>query len=100
MITSQNDTAPKPPVQVFVHDVEFDYQSERHCSKTLFARSDLKTCLITSQNDTAPKLSGELTLTSSRLITSQNDTAPKPEPWPRARPGSLITSQNDTAPKR
>ena len=34
---------------------EFDYQSDRHCSKTLPLASCPDWCLITSQIDTAPK---------------------------------------------
>ena len=38
----------------------FDYQSERHCSKTAVVIDGRDTGLITSQNDTAPKLIDEL----------------------------------------
>ena len=34
-ITSQNDTAPKPAVGASPQTPSLDYQSERHCSKTL-----------------------------------------------------------------
>ena len=56
----------------------FDYQSDRHRSKTracaLFRFPDL----ITSQIDTAPKLVYEPHDPGLYLITSQIDTAPKP----------------------
>ena len=55
----------------------FDYQSERHCSKTSCRTRKVGASLITSQNDTAPKLESRLLAPGSRLITSQNDTAPK-----------------------
>ena len=56
---------------------EFDYQSDRHCTKTHAAGRVCLSSLITSQIDTAPKLFfGQLSM-SSRLITSQIDTAPK-----------------------
>ena len=77
----------------------FDYQSDRHCSKTANF-SELETpCLITSQIDTAPKLVRTEDVALRGLITSQIDTAPKQcEACPCGKP-SLITSQIDTAPK-
>ena len=55
----------------------FDYQSVRHCSKTLAMVGHLSACLITSQFDTAPKQRGVLDSKHGGLITSQFDTAPK-----------------------
>ena len=55
MITSQNDTAPKPSGPLLI----------------------IAPGVITSQNDTAPKLHLELEVLRVRVITSQNDTAPK-----------------------
>ena len=56
----------------------FDYQSDRHCAKTLAMFDNLHVCLITSQIDTAPKLPFWDERAGTRLITSQIDTAPKP----------------------
>ncbi len=56
----------------------FDYQSERHRSKTWAAVRCRHPRLITSQNDTAPKQGRVDALDVLGLITSQNDTAPKP----------------------
>ena len=119
-ITSQNDTAPKPMPEVnpeggvglpvrttllqndtyqlttrwrldyqserhcsktvvvlLLAEGALDYQSERHCSKTIPPRSESRCSWITSQNDTAPK-QGECRRRPRRgWITSQNDTAPK-----------------------
>ena len=36
--------------------MECDYQSERHCSKTVPVAAQNRESAITSQNDTAPKL--------------------------------------------
>ena len=55
LITSQIDTAPKPP----------------------FRDAEDSVCLITSQIDTAPKRRLHRQLPARRLITSQIDTAPK-----------------------
>ena len=60
----------EPPVFVF------DYQSERHCSKTVCVDYERGNSLITSQNDTAPKPAAVVALLGVSLITSQNDTAP------------------------
>ena len=56
---------------------ECDYQSERHCSKTILYVGDIDFSVITSQNDTAPKLTDPTKEQSPGVITSQNDTAPK-----------------------
>ena len=56
----------------------FDYQSDRHCSKTRPTRCSSSWGLITSQIDTAPKLTDVLDAVVGGLITSQIDTAPKP----------------------
>ena len=77
LITSQNDTAPKPTAY----------------------RVLAPPCLITSQNDTAPKLAPATHARARSLITSQNDTAPKPGRGRSRHSRGLITSQNDTAPK-
>ena len=77
LLTSQNDTAPKP----------------RPTSRAATA------CLLTSQNDTAPKLAASLARPCRRLLTSQNDTAPKQTSGAARNVLGLLTSQNDTAPK-
>ena len=78
----------------------FDYQSDRHRSKTracaLFRFPDL----ITSQIDTAPKLNMKPAETVNDLITSQIDTAPKRDGLGEGVDEDLITSQIDTAPKQ
>ena len=78
----------------------FDYQSDRHCSKTLDVAAGDWSSLITSQIDTAPKLRPSCSTWRASLITSQIDTAPKRRlafiPFRK----SLITSQIDTAPKQ
>ena len=56
LITSQDDTAPKPQ----------------------FRPANSRMCLITSQDDTAPKLKKQGRNGYKCLITSQDDTAPKP----------------------
>ena len=56
----------------------FDYQSDRHCSKTPDGRSRQGAGLITSQIDTAPKQADRRARHGRGLITSQIDTAPKP----------------------
>ena len=61
-----------------VTEIEFDYQSDRHCAKTPYIERDAKAGLITSQIDTAPKQHDGLVLVVAGLITSQIDTAPKP----------------------
>ena len=100
----------------------FDYQSDRHCSKTPSARNSASCCLITSQIDTAPKLGWGQAKSITRLITSQIDAAPKRDDYPDYLPSvfdyqsdqhysktnstayhrlsSLITSQIDTTPKQ
>ena len=55
----------------------FDYQSDRHCSKTYYITTDINIRLITSQIDTAPKLQVPTLQGLLSLITSQIDTAPK-----------------------
>ena len=60
-----------------IEPLTFDYQSERHRSKTLTCRASRLRSLITSQNDTAPKRGLRRLRRHRRLITSQNDTAPK-----------------------
>ena len=55
----------------------FDYQSDRHCSKTQCASGSHPLGLITSQIDTAPKPEGVGAAAEGSLITSQIDTAPK-----------------------
>ena len=55
----------------------FDYQSVRHCSKTVVTESLLFFGLITSQFDTAPKQGHRCRRRERSLITSQFDTAPK-----------------------
>ena len=54
-----------------------DYQSERHCSKTLLMKRSSYLSAITSQNGTAPKHDNERRLACYCAITSQNGTAPK-----------------------
>ena len=78
----------------------FDYQSDRHRSKTRSSRCSRPSGLITSQIDTAPKLVKLVTHRRQRLITSQIDTAPKLRFPHSGFQNSLITSQIDTAPKR
>ena len=78
----------------------FDYQSNRHCAKTLCQAVNKVCSLITSQIDTVPKLKKLPYGGSVRLITSQIDTVPKPAPNPRDKSVGLITSQIDTVPKR
>ena len=56
---------------------KFDYQSDRHCSKTDERDRRVVQGLITSQIDTAPKQVNGSLLRIERLITSQIDTAPK-----------------------
>ena len=56
---------------------QFDYQSERHCSKTGKGHSRECASLITSQNVTAPKHVLLRAAVGAGLITSQNVTAPK-----------------------
>ena len=58
--------------------IRFDYQSDRHCSKTSVLVTAATTGLITSQIDTAPKLVLLAAGEPVGLITSQIDTAPKP----------------------
>ena len=77
-----------------------DYQSVRHCSKTLTDIDPRETRWITSQFDTAPKLPLERPPGSLRWITSQFDTAPKRMILRQLFRISWITSQFDTAPKR
>ena len=98
-ITSQNGTAPKPgfgvpatdavrlPVRTallqnsvaYLYDsYGCDYQSERHCSKTLAGAKRMPVSAITSQNGTAPKHNVKFDLGALGAITSQNGTAPKP----------------------
>mgnify|MGYP000977752750 CR=1 FL=1 len=55
-----------------------DYQSERHCSKTAGLIVPRFIRAITSQNGTAPKLRVFAGVTHVSAITSQNGTAPKP----------------------
>ena len=55
----------------------FDYQSDRHCSKTSELVFKGVSRLITSQIDTAPKQPCSSSGRASSLITSQIDTAPK-----------------------
>ena len=78
----------------------FDYQSNRHCAKTRDLELVRAVGLITSQIDTAPKRHPGLIQTPACLITSQIDTAPKPNAIIGANGEGLITSQIDTAPKR
>ena len=56
---------------------QFDYQSDRHCAKTGVQNAILNLCLITSQIDTAPKQLVRDGHDEVGLITSQIDTAPK-----------------------
>ena len=83
-----------------MEEAGFDYQSERHRSKTPCRADRRAGRLITSQNDTAPKRSVALARHGDGLITSQNDTAPKQVGVAVPSLHGLITSQNDTAPKR
>ena len=78
----------------------FDYQSDRHCSKTYGEITPLRSSLITSQIDTAPKRRAQRGYGRRRLITSQIDTAPKLHDLAGFLVARLITSQIDTAPKR
>ena len=55
LITSQIDTAPKQGQLLFLLPGVFDYQSDRHCAKTLQPGRGRYPRLITSQIDTAPK---------------------------------------------
>ena len=57
--------------------MRFDYQSDRHCAKTVARLVVLLGGLITSQIDTAPKHYGLPAGDPMSLITSQIDTAPK-----------------------
>ena len=82
------------------HHVPCDYQSERHCSKTLCLPRKGAQCAITSQNDTAPKPISSIGNLFPSAITSQNDTAPKPIIGNQFLFLGAITSQNDTAPKQ
>ena len=122
LITSQFDTAPKPKLLRILPFFKFDYQSVRHCSKTLtpclptrlwfdyqsvrhcsktrWLRGTRVTGLITSQFDTAPKRAAGGAVGTERLITSQFDTAPKLTAFYKFLYSCLITSQFDTAPKR
>ena len=77
-----------------------DYQSERHCSKTLEIRDDRFNCAITSQNGTAPKPKSSRGEAHHRAITSQNGTAPKLRCGSTSASSCAITSQNGTAPKQ
>ena len=63
-----------------------DYQSERHCSKTCTTLTQGNMRAITSQNGTAPKLFSAHLVTRQRAITSQNGTAPKRD-WCPCGPG-------------
>ena len=47
--------------------ITLDYQSERHCSKTGFSGSRAAFCWITSQNDTAPKQGESYTVPTLEL---------------------------------
>ena len=76
-----------------------DYQSERHCSKTVVMAGDEHLCAITSQNGTAPKQPIRIPNNNLSAITSQNGTAPKPSPTASWSTAGAITSQNGTAPK-
>ena len=78
----------------------FDYQSDRHCAKTVTTSGNKPQRLITSQIDTAPKLYKTVESEGSSLITSQIDTAPKRRTSSRCTNFGLITSQIDTAPKQ
>ena len=77
----------------------FDYQSERHCSKTRHAL-DIQLFWFDYQSERHCSKTVRRCRRSIRsLITSQNDTAPKQEFGFRNPIIGLITSQNDTAPK-
>ena len=78
----------------------FDYQSDRHCSKTYLRVDGRQLRLITSQIDTAPKPHAAQHREDGGLITSQIDTAPKQKFLPSRHQLCLITSQIDTAPKQ
>ena len=78
----------------------FDYQSDRHCTKTIEEVKPKRGSLITSQIDTAPKLDPYFGSSDKGLITSQIDTAPKRAGVCAPRRHGLITSQIDTAPKQ
>ena len=65
-------------MQLGIALTSFDYQSERHCSKTKMLQGRAVSGLITSQNVTAPKQADEAHAKLFRLITRQNVTAPKP----------------------
>ena len=56
---------------------ECDYQSERHCSKTIVTDASCTLSAITSQNGTAPKRRRNRGGLRDSAITSQNGTAPK-----------------------
>ena len=76
-ITSQNDTAPKPRIPYRVGHDGLDYQSERHCSKTLVRRvGDGLPLDYQSERHCSKTLLGLLSFLLG-WITSQNDTAPK-----------------------
>ena len=78
----------------------FNYQSDRHCSKTKRFGLLREQRLITSQIGTAPKLRVIYVPERQGLITSQIDTAPKRGLERNHGMRCLITSQIDTAPKR
>ena len=77
----------------------FDYQSDRHCSKTVSVVSS--TCLqFDYQSDRHCSKTWPYAVFAKRsLITSQIDTAPKPRAGRLRKEFRLITSQIDTAPK-
>ena len=79
--------------------VQFDYQSECHCSKTAKALDERDAGLTTSQNATAPKPEDAEFVGDRGLTTSQNATAPKPNGSSAGGRNGLTTSQNATAPK-
>ena len=100
LITSQIDTAPKPPLPGCRGFCLFDYQSDRHCAKTPTASPTTCSTFDYQSDRHCAKTCGSRAPTRWRLITSQIDTAPKLRQTCRERLASLITSQIDTAPKR
>ena len=77
----------------------FDYQSDRHCSKTA-GRAGGRVHLFDYQSDRhCSKTRKRKMEVAKSLITSQIDTAPKPLGDQRRAYRRLITSQIDTAPK-
>ena len=79
---------------------QFDYQPERHCSKTTLKWYEAMRSFDYQSERHCSKTHSSPSTYFSRLITSQNDTAPKLLVACAVKATSLITSQNDTAPKQ